>query len=166
MAVLTSFMNFTVRKAHIYDAEALARLYLQFWEVHKDIDPLIQLAEEPTLQNQVEGAKRDLRKRTTHIFVAVKKETNEVIGCIEFFVKKNEDCFKIKEYGYLDACVIDEKHRRKGVARELTEAALKFFKDKGITYVKTSVYNVNEPGQKVLQTLGFNPQSITLIKRA
>ncbi|KYK36399.1 MAG: GNAT family N-acetyltransferase [Theionarchaea archaeon] len=157
-------MDFTVRKAIPCDAETVARLYLQFWEVHKDIDPLIELKESPTRANQIEEAKKAIRKRTTYILVAVEKETNEVVGFIEFLIKKNEDCFKIKEYGYLDACVTDKKHRRKGVARELTKAAITFFKEKGITYVRTNIYNGNEPAQKVLQTLGFNPQSTIMMK--
>lgn len=153
-----------MRKAIPCDAEAVARLYLQFWEVHKDIDPLIELKESPTLASQIEEAKRAIRKRTTYILVAVEKETNEVVGYIEFLIKKNKDCFKIKEYGYLDACVTDKKYRRKGVAQKLTEAALTFFKDKGITYVRTNVYNGNEPAQEVLQDLGFNPQSTIMMK--
>ncbi len=157
-------MNVTVRKATLCDAEAIASLYLQFWEVHGAIDPLCELAENPTLDNQLEGARKAIRRRKTHIFVGVEKETNEVIGYIEFLIKKNESCFKTKEYGYLDACVTDKKHRRKGVAQKLTKAALNFLKNRGITYIKTNVYNINEPGRKVLQKLGFEDLSTLMIK--
>ncbi len=107
-------MTLTIRKATLHDAEALAQLYLQFWEVHESVDLLIELEESPTVSNQIEAAKKAIRRRTKHILVAV--ENNEVIGYIEFLIKKNEDCFKIKEYGYLDACVTHTNHRKKGVA--------------------------------------------------
>lgn len=67
-------MGFTVRKAIPQDAEAFAKLYLQFWEVRGDIDPLIQLKEEPTLKNHIDGAKMSIRKRTTHLLVATEND--------------------------------------------------------------------------------------------
>ncbi len=155
-------MGFTVRKAIPQDAEALAELYLQFWEVHTCIDPLIQLKEEPTLKNQIDRARKSIKKRTTHLFVATENDT--VIGYIEFCIKKNEDCFNIAEYGYLDACVTDKNYRRKGVARKLTQVALQVLKDNGITYVKTNVYNVNGAGRIVLQNLGFTPLSTIMVR--
>jgi ribosomal protein S18 acetylase RimI-like enzyme len=155
-------MGFTVRKAIPQDAEALAKLYLQFWEVHTCIDPLIQLKEEPTLKNQIDAARKSIKKRTTHLLVATENDT--VIGYMEFCIKKNEDCFTIAEYGYVDACVIDKKYRRKGVARKLTQGALQVLKEKGITYVKTNVYNANEPGRIALQKLGFTPLSTIMMK--
>lgn len=161
-AVPIPTMGFTVRKAIRKDAEALAQLYLQFWEVHKDSDPLIQLKIEPTLKNQIDGARKSIKKRTTHILVATENDT--VVGYIEFLIKKNEDCFSVREYGYVDACVTDKNYRKKGVARELTKAALNFFEEKGITYVRTNVYNNNELGLKVLQKLGFEPLSTVMVK--
>lgn len=67
-------MGFTVRKAIPQDAEAFVKLYLQFWEVRGDIDPLIQLKEEPTLKNQIDGAKMSIKKRTTHLLVATEND--------------------------------------------------------------------------------------------
>ena len=156
-------MTFAVRKATLCDAEALAQLYLQFWEVHENVDLLIELEERPTLCNQIEAAKKAIRKRTAHIFVAV--ENNEIIGYIEFLIKKNEDCFKIKEYGYLDACVTHKKHRKKGVAQKLTRAVFEFFKERGIMHVRTTVYNINEPGTKVLHKLGFRSLSTVMMRQ-
>jgi|SRR3989338_3091988 len=156
-------MNIQIRKARIGDAEHLARLYLQFWVPHKKVDPLLEFEKKMTLKNQIEFAKKEIKKRSNHIFVADLNE--KVIGFIEFFIKKNDDCFKIKKYGYLNSATTDKKYRGKGVAKKLTNASLKFFKDKGIKYVRTNVYNSNDVAMKTWIKLGFEPQSTFLLKR-
>jgi ribosomal protein S18 acetylase RimI-like enzyme len=156
-------MEFKIRKAKESDAEDLARLYFQFWVPHKNVDPLLEFEKKMTLKNQIEFAKKDIRKRSNHIFVA--DLNGKVIGFIEFFIKKNEDCFKIKKYGYLNSATTDKAHRGKGVAKALNNTALKFFKDKRIKYVRTNVYNSNDIAMKTWTKIGFEPQSTFLIKR-
>lgn len=156
-------MDFTIRKAKLSDAKGMVRLYLQFWEPHKGVDPLLEPDKRPTLKNQIELAKKDIKKKNSHIFVAVKD--NKIIGLIGFLIKKNEDCLKIKKYGLLDFSVTDKKHRRKGVAKGLTRFGFKFLRDKGIKYVRIKVYNKNKAAFKAWQRLGFKPQSIHMIKR-
>ena len=156
-------MEFKIRKAKLSDAEDLARLYFQFWVPHKKVDPLLEFDKKMTLKSQIQFAKKDIRKRSNYIFVAEK--WGKVIGFIEFFIKKNEYCFKIKKYGYLNSATTHKDYRGKGVAKALTNVALKFFKDKGIQYVRTNVYNINEVAMKTWIKLGFQPQSTFLIKR-
>ncbi len=161
--IIAVSMEFKIRKAKLSDAEDLARLYFQFWAPHKKVDPLLEFEKKMTLKNQTEFAKKDIRKRNNHIFVANKD--GKVIGFIEFFVKKNENCFKIKKYGYLNSATTHKDYRGKGVAKALTNVALKFFKDRGIKYVRTNVYNSNEIAMKTWIKIGFEPQSTFLIKK-
>jgi ribosomal protein S18 acetylase RimI-like enzyme len=156
-------MEFEIRKAKLSDAEDLARLYFQFWKPHKKVDPLLEFEKKMTLKNQIEFAKKDIKKRNNQIFVADKN--GRVIGFIEFFIKKNEVCFKIKKYGYLNSATTHKDYRGKGVVKTLTNAALKFLKKKGIKYVRTNVYNSNDVAMKTWMKLGFKPQSTFLIKR-
>jgi ribosomal protein S18 acetylase RimI-like enzyme len=156
-------MDFKIRKAKLSDAEDLAKLYFQFWEPHKKVDPLLEFEKKLTLKNQIEFAKKDIRKRSNYIFVAEKDDM--VIGFIEFFIKKNESCFKIKKYGYLNSTATHKDYRGKGVVKALTNEALKFLKNKGIKYVRTNVYNTNKVAMKTWTKLGFKPQSTFLIKR-
>ena len=150
-------MEFKIRKAKLEDAEALARLYFQFWEPHNNVDPLLEFDKKLTLKSQVEFAKKDIRKRDNYIFVA--DLNGKVIGFVEFFIKKNEDCFKIKKYGYLNSATTHTDYRKRGVAKALTNVALKFFKQKGISYVRTNVYNSNDVAMKTWTKIGFEPQS-------
>ena len=156
-------MEITVRKARMSDAEDLARLYIEFWKPHKKSDPLLEFKEKLTLKNQMTAARKDIKKKSNHIFVAVKD--NEVIGFIEFFIKKNDKVFKIKEYGYLNSATILKKYRRKGIAKKLHLTAAKFLKDRGIKYIKTNVYISNKLALKAWQKIGFKTQSSILIKR-
>src|SRR3989338_6767629 len=145
-------MEFKIRKAKLSDAEDLAKLYFQFWEPHKKVDPLLEFEQKMTLKNQAEFAKNDIKKISNHILVADKN--GKAIGFIEFFIKKNEDCFKIKKYGYLNSAATDKLHRGKGVAKALTNEALKSLKRKGIKYAKTNVYNANKSAMKIWIKLG------------
>ena len=156
-------MDIKIRKAKIEDTEPLAKLYLQFWEPHRKIDPLLRLDKKITLKSEITSAKKNIKKRGNYIFVAYQKES--IVGFIEFFIKKNEDCFKVKKYGYLNSATTHKKYRGKGVAKALTNAALEFLKNKGIKYVRTNVYNSNDIAMKTWTKLGFEPQSTFLIKR-
>lgn len=156
-------MEITVRKTRLFDAEDLARLYIEFWKPHKKSDPLLEFKEKLTLKNQITAARKDIKKRNNHIFVAVKD--NKVIGFIEFFIKKNDKVFKIKEYGYLNSATILKKYRIKGIAKKLYLAAANFLKDSGIKYVKTNVYISSKLALKAWQKVGFKTQSSIMIKR-
>jgi len=155
-------MEIIVRKARLSDAVDLARLYIEFWKPHKKSDPLLEFKEKLTLKNQMTAARKDIKKKSNHIFVAVKD--NEVIGFIEFFIKKNDKVFKIKEYGYLNSATILKKYRRRGIAKKLYLVAAKFLKDSGIKYIKTNVYTSNKLALKAWQKIGFKTQSSIMIK--
>ena len=156
-------MKILIRKARLLDAEDLAKLYLEFWESHKKCDPLLEFKDRLTFKNQVIAAKRDIKKKNNCIFVALKND--KVVGFIEFFIKKNDKFFKVKEYGYLNSAVTLKGYRNRGIAKKLYFAAVKFLKDRGVKYVKTNVYNSNIVALKTWQKIGFKTQSSIMIKR-
>ena len=51
-------------------AEQLGRLYIQFWKVHIKLDPLLKLKEKLNLNQQINIAKKDLKKRDCFILIA------------------------------------------------------------------------------------------------
>jgi ribosomal protein S18 acetylase RimI-like enzyme len=152
-----------IRKAKPADAEGLARLYLQFWKAHRDADPLLKLAERPTLKNQKEQARKDIARKGTHLFVSV--EDGRILGYIELLIKNNDPLFRVRRYGYLNSCVVDEKHRRKGIAQKLTEHGLDSLKARGIRHVKTNVYRSNRAALRTWVKLGFKEISKHMTKK-
>lgn len=116
-----------------------------------------------TIKSEIESAKKNIKKRDNYILVACYND--KIVGFIEFFIKKNKDCFKIKKYGYLNSATTHKDYRGKGIAKALTKEALKFLKERGIIYVRTNVYNINKIAMKTWTNLGFEPQSTFLIKK-
>jgi ribosomal protein S18 acetylase RimI-like enzyme len=156
-------MEFTIRKARLEDAEQIGKLFLEFWMPHKKVDPLIEMKRKIALKNEIKSARKEVRKRNCHYLVAEKD--GKVIGYIEALIKKNEDCFKIRKYGYLNSAAVLKRYRGKGVAKVLTKEILKFLKTKKINYVKCNVYNTNKTALKVWEKVGFKPQSTMMIKK-
>ncbi len=155
-------MGMIIRKAKLSDAEGMARLYMQFWEVHKGLDPLIEPAFKPDLKNNLKWAEKDVRSRKNITFVAV--VDGKVVGYMELLVKKNEHYFKIKKYGYVNAVVVDRKYRRKGIARALIKEGLKIFRSKGLKYVQLSAY-VKYRVPKIWERMGFKTTSEMMIRK-
>lgn len=151
-----------VRKAKPNDAEGIAKLYLQFWEVHKGVDPVIRLKKKPTIETEAEFAKQIIRKKSSIVLVAETEE--QIIGMAEVKIQKNDECFRVKKYAWLNACVVDKNHRRKGVAKKLTEEAIRETKKKNIKYMKIKTYNDNKTALEAWKRLGFEEISTELFK--
>ncbi len=152
-----------IRKARPSDAEGLAKLYLQFWEAHRKSDPLLRLRKKPSLAGEAKAAKKDLRKRNCTIFVAL--EQGNVVGFIDLLVKKNDQMFVVKEYGYVDSLVVDREHRKKGIASALVRYGMSYLKGKGIGDVKLNLYCSNRAAMAVWRRLGFREISKNMIRK-
>lgn len=152
-----------IRKAILSDAQALAKLYLQFWEPHAGCDPLLELVKPPSLDLQIKQAKKDIRARNTHIFVADK--TGKIVGFIELLIKKNDPIFKVRKYGYVNSCVVDKKHRGSGIARKLLLFGLDFFRQKELTFSKLNVYCTNAAAIRTWEKLGFKEISMNMLRK-
>ncbi|MFO8016865.1 MAG: GNAT family N-acetyltransferase [Candidatus Woesearchaeota archaeon] len=153
----------TIRRAKLKDSMDIARLSLQFWEAHPPRDPMLELKRKPTLKKEAEQAEKDIRKKNT-IILAAEKE-GKIIGCSELLIKKNEGIFRVEKYGYINTMVVDRKHRKKGIAKKLADEALKFFRSKGIKYVRTNVYLSNRQAEKFWLGTGFRPESQFMLKK-
>jgi ribosomal protein S18 acetylase RimI-like enzyme len=152
-----------IRKAERSDAPGIARLYMQFWKAHRGCDPLLALKRKPALAHETRQAKKDMRKRGTYVFVA--EEKGRVKGFMELLIKRNDPVFSIRNYGYLNSCVVDARCRKRGIARQLTRHALGFLKGKRIGYVKTNVYLSNKGAAAVWRRLGFREISEMMIRK-
>jgi len=154
-------MDFVIRRARPEDGEGLARLYLQFWEPHRDVDPLIELKGKATYRSHLAFARRDIRNKDNLIFVAISGD--RVVGYIEALVKKNDRCFKINRYGWLNSAVTHKDYRRRGIAKALTEKVFEAFEARGIEHVKATVYNSNRIAMRTWRRLGLKPLSTNFI---
>lgn len=152
-----------IRKATLKDKEALARLYMQFWKAHPGRDPLIIPKVKPVLKKQIKAAAKDIKKRNEYYFLAVKQ--GKVMGFIELCIKKNHKMFRIRKFGYINSIVVDNKFRGRGIAKRLVGFAAKFFRQKGLRYMRLNVYFSNRDAIKVWPKTGFKKESMFMLKR-
>jgi GNAT superfamily N-acetyltransferase len=152
-----------IRKAKKGDEEQLARLYLQFWEVHENKNPLHQLYYKINYKNCLKDMKETIQDKDYSLYVAEKE--GEIWGCVLIIIKKQSKYLKIKKYGYVEECFVDKKHRRKGVATKLVNYALDCFKKKGCKYAQIAVEIDLPIAKKAWESLGFKPETIELVKR-
>ena len=152
-----------IRKAKKGDEKELGELFKQFWEVHKNIDPILVPAKKLASKDYVQQAKESIKENGKYLFVAV--ESGKIVGFIDFYIKKNDKFFKVKKYGYLDSVVTHKDYRRKGIARGLTKFAINFLKKKGIRYVRAKVDNSNKIALQAWVKIGFKSKNTGLLMR-
>jgi ribosomal protein S18 acetylase RimI-like enzyme len=158
------FEYMKVHVARISDARGIAKLFLQFWEAHRDCkDPQLILRKERTAQEETFSAKKYIRKKDTIFIVA--KEGTKILGYLEIIIKKNASIFKIEKYGYFDSIVIDKCYRKKGLGRCLVNEGIKILRKKGISFIKTNVYLTNIAARKFWEKEGFVGTSMIMIKK-
>lgn len=76
-------------------------------------------------------------------FVAV--EGGIIIGYITVLIQKQASYWKIKKVGHISGLMVDKRDRRKGAGRLLLQAAVEFFKSKGLKQY-TLFTSVNNTG--------------------
>jgi ribosomal protein S18 acetylase RimI-like enzyme len=148
-----------IRKARKGDEKAIAKLDQKFWDFHKKIDPLVV----PVKINHIQNAKGITKNKD--IFYYVAEIDYQIMGAISFQIKKNNDFFKVEEYGYIDAVVIDCKCKKVDIAKDLVKFAFNFMRKKKIKYVKTNVYLKDIIARKSYKSLGFKEKSINLFRK-
>ncbi len=155
-------MRYTIRKARTKDVKELAKLYFQFWQLHFKFDPLLKPARSYSPAVAKKDALKDIRKKNRYIFIAAINE--KVLGFIELRINKNDQFFKARKYGYINAAFVAKEARKQGITKALTKTAIKFFQKNKLSYVKTNVYVKNEIAMRAWTKLGFKPLSEDLIK--
>jgi ribosomal protein S18 acetylase RimI-like enzyme len=67
---------------------------------------------------------------------------------------------KIKKIGYISACWVEPKERRKGVGRDLLQAIENWFRKKEIRYVDLHYLIGNTEAEKAWTRMGFKPYRV------
>jgi ribosomal protein S18 acetylase RimI-like enzyme len=126
-------------------------------------NPLHEPNFEINFENCLNDAKELIKDTKFKLYVAV--EGAEVLGFIVFSIEKQHKLFKVNKYGHLVEIAVDGRHRSKGIAKELLQYALDYFRKKGIIYASCTVDIDNEHALKAWQKSGFKQISIDLIRK-
>lgn len=88
------------------------------------------------------------------LFVA--EEDGKVVGIVRAEMVEIDGMFVEQKAIYVDDLVVDEKYRKRGIARRLLELTEEFAKENGIKILKSRVYEFNKPAQQFLRDCGFH----------
>jgi len=148
-----------IRKATASDIAAIKRL---FWELDTDAvmhqPEHFQRVERPDayLSGIIENPKAD--------FLLATVGDEEVVGFSLIFEKETGDisCLKKCRYGYIQDFVVTAGHRNKGYGAALLDASKEWARERGLDYLRLSVFPTNEGGIRFYSRHGLGLQMITM----
>jgi ribosomal protein S18 acetylase RimI-like enzyme len=85
----------------------------------------------------------------------VAEHENQIIGFLIATVGVNMPFYDVKEYAMLHDLWVEPEFRNRGVGRDMVRAAAAHFRKMGFTQMRASVAAANEPGRKMLESVGF-----------
>jgi GNAT superfamily N-acetyltransferase len=145
-----------VRVAEKKDIPAIAELGRKLLEFEFQFDDLLAPCSLPRMKAYYS---RRLKNKNARMFVAAEK--GRIIGFSLGSIEKTKIMTE-KNIGYYDDCFVEEEHRKKGVAQELSGALFAWFKSKGIGHVKISAYTDNKAAVDAWKKIGFKDMLVNL----
>lgn len=157
----------TIRKAKPSDAKILCELGNDFLKYLEPSSSLLTLEPLRLSPSAIKSWEDGIKKPPTHFFTFVVEKDSVIVGYMELMIKDNElkKFFKIKKYGWIEAMMIAEKHRKQKVGQQLLDYAIEFFKKKKISYVRMKVFKKNTAGYSFWIKNSFEEESVEMIKK-
>jgi ribosomal protein S18 acetylase RimI-like enzyme len=151
-----------VRPALARDLDALVGLWLQSGDHHAGIHPLFRMRPDPEaeLRKQVRALLAD--PDTT---LQVYDEDGRVLGVCALRVAHGEASLRETAVGEIADLTVAEGQRRRGIGRELAQAALAELAARGLRRAVLRVASGNVEGQAFWRALGFGDWMDVLERR-
>jgi ribosomal protein S18 acetylase RimI-like enzyme len=152
-----------VRRATPADLQRIGRLGALLVEEHHDFDPRRFLAARPgTPEGYASFISTQLEDPDKAVLVA--DHEGEVIGYAYAAVEGYDYMALRGPAGVLHDVIVDSKHRGRGVGRLLLEAALAFFRSRGVPRVVLATAERNEAAQRLFASMGFRRTMIEMTR--
>jgi len=152
-------MEISIRNARLEDYEAISNLYIGLHELHVEKRPeYYKNANEIISFEDFEGC---LLSDSIEVFVAV-DESESVIGFVEFKIINNSESLVVKRKSilYMNALVVDENHRKKGIAKRLFNSIIEYGKKKSVNAVELNVWAFNRGAIDFYQEMNMEVKNI------
>ncbi len=152
-----------IRAAVSSDFPLLIKLGRQLFDLHAEFDPQYYLIEDnfsdlfTSWLNQL--------KNDPNQFLFIAQENTFVLGFVSGFIKNLYPWFRTKKVGHISYLVVDKNFQQKQIGRKLENAAISWFKSKGISYVELYVDEQNYPANIAWSRYGFIPFKKILRKK-
>ena len=159
-------MKMEIRKAKARDAERLCELGNQFLEQISNCSPTCRIEKLNVDKKNIASWANGIIKPEKDSYTFVAEENGNILGYIEFAIEKNEPSqfFKVKQYGWIECIVIDEKIKGKGIGQKLFDYAIGLFREKKIRFVRLSVFLKNKGARDFWKKNGFWEDSLEMIR--
>jgi len=152
-----------VRRATPADLQSIGRLGALLVEEHYDFDPLRFLAARPgTPEGYASFMRTQLGEPDTAVLVA--DDDGDVIG-YAYAAAEGYDYMGLRgPAGVLHDIIVEPEHRGRGVGRLLLDAALVFFRSRGVPRVVLSTAERNEAARRLFASTGFRRTMIEMTR--
>jgi|SRR5688572_4115840 len=151
-------MSTTVRPAVLGDEELLAVLNGLVHELHVANRPEYF---KPTRAENVSAWFRSLLQKPTALIWIAEEDGVPVGYALAFLHERAENPFcPARRWCEIDQIAVDDKWRRRGIARTLLQRVLAEVRGRGIRDVEMGSWSFNEAAHHAFRRLGFAPQVI------
>jgi GNAT superfamily N-acetyltransferase len=152
-----------IRLATEADREALLALYREFHEFHVGGMPgWLRIPDHRDDREDLEALGQVLRSADAAIFVA--EAAGQLVGLAEVYCRQDEPnpATVAYTYGYLQSLVVSAPWRRRGLGRQLVEAAQRWARERGATQMRLSTWEFADGPLHFYESLGYTTVKRTL----
>jgi ribosomal protein S18 acetylase RimI-like enzyme len=144
--------NITIRKAITEDAEAIAKLFIELLDFHKERD-LYYTKSEVAEERQIAYIKNAISNESYLVLAATDKD--KIVGYLIALIDKKPKVYKISDFGKIDIIAITKDYRRQGIGEKLFKKAKDWFLSKDIKRIEMNVATTNEISVNFWHKMGF-----------
>jgi ribosomal protein S18 acetylase RimI-like enzyme len=135
----------------------LSKQFFLEYEDHNETFKIESLGDNPIKRFFVNS----LGNKNSNILIAV--ENNKIIAYISFNIKIRFGFFRVKRIGEISGLMVHKEYRRKGIAKQLLEKAIEWFKSNSLNYYVLETSSKNEGAIEFYTSLGLKPLRTQLI---
>jgi len=151
----------TIRKAIADDLDAIGKLWQEFMDFHKELDPHFTRPTDGHVRYK-EFISGHMTSDTSYVLVA--EEDSKAVGYCLATLMKHPSLFEMRDYGIVLDLAVTEQYCRKGIAGKLYHEAEVWFADHGIHRIEVQVAVSNEASAAFWWKMDFNPYVTTEFK--
>ncbi len=154
-----SSAEFTVREAARADLDGVVALWSRLIDHHRELGDALDFAPDAAGEWCI-WAKEHLRSEDSCVLVA--ESSGELVGMIVGMIRMRPPLFADRRYGFIGDIFVVPVMRDQGVGRELAEAALGWFRSRGLKRAELAVASVNSEAQGFWHHLGAGEHRRTM----
>ena len=141
-----------IRRATLADLDAIEKLWQEMALFHQNLDSYFMLNDQADVCHRAYMGEL-LKDDTRRVFVA--NDGPNLLGYLMAEINSYPPIYEHTQYGHISALSVTASARRRGIGRQLLEAALDWFREQGLKRVECGVAVENSVSQGFWKDAGF-----------